>query len=276
MSRPPRASTRRSTFHALGRRYRVSPRPPVVFAPARGPRVPASRTESPMRRYRHRPPSARRTEHRTIDPTNLPLPTVHRRRVRTGRSSQTRINGSERPAPRPPHLPKQLRALRRTIRAFRPKSVRLGWPATGHSLDTADSPLEWTAHLPRQTDRGGHELHRRPKPPTKPDHPSSSSHTAGIACDTHRSRADSALCFPKDASCLRAAVELSDTSHGVRCLSTKSASRIVVSDCLPDTFRSQGFSPSQRLHPLDASWLCFTPHPSTGFRPSELFPRDQP
>lgn len=91
---------------------------------------------------------------------------------------------------------------------------------------------------------------------------------------THRNRADSTHHFPKVVLRLRAAVELSDTSHGVRCLSTKSASRIVVSDCLPDTVRSQGFSPSQRLHPLETSWLYFTPHPSTGFRPSELFPRE--
>ena len=47
-------------------------------------------------------------------------------------------------------------------------------------------------------------------------------------------------------------------------------------DYLPGTFRSQGFSPSQRFDPTDTSWLCFTPHPSIGFRPSELFPRSQP
>jgi hypothetical protein len=46
--------------------------------------------------------------------------------------------------------------------------------------------------------------------------------------------------------------------------------------CLPGTLRSQGFSPSQRFDPTDASWLYFTPHPSIGFRPSELFPRSQP
>jgi len=58
---------------------------------------------------------------------------------------------------------------------------------------------------------------------------------------------------------------------------TKSASMIVdVSDYLPDTFRSQGFSPSQRFDPINASWLCFAPHPSIGFRPSELFPYSQP
>jgi hypothetical protein len=47
-------------------------------------------------------------------------------------------------------------------------------------------------------------------------------------------------------------------------------------DCLPDAFRSQRFSRSQRFDPTDALWLCFTPHPSLGFRPSELFPRRQP
>lgn len=40
--------------------------------------------------------------------------------------------------------------------------------------------------------------------------------------------------------------------------------------CLPDTFRSQRFSRSQRLAPTWALWLCFTPHPPLGFRPSEL------
>jgi hypothetical protein len=69
----------------------------------------------------------------------------------------------------------------------------------------------------------------------------------------------------------------SDTSHGVQCLPTKSASRIVnASTCLTDAFRSQGFSPSQRLDPLEALWLCFAPLPSIGFEPSELFPLSQP
>jgi len=47
-------------------------------------------------------------------------------------------------------------------------------------------------------------------------------------------------------------------------------------DYLPGTFRSQGFSPSQRFDPTDALWLCFTPHPSLGFRPSEPLPHSQP
>ena len=68
-----------------------------------------------------------------------------------------------------------------------------------------------------------------------------------------------------------------DISHGVRCLSTKSASRIVGTTVyLTAAFRSQGFSPSQRLHPLVASWLCFAPLPSIGFRPPELFPPSKP
>jgi hypothetical protein len=46
--------------------------------------------------------------------------------------------------------------------------------------------------------------------------------------------------------------------------------------CLPNTFRSQGFSPSQRFHPARAVWLCFTPLPPIGFRSSELFPLSQP
>jgi len=49
-----------------------------------------------------------------------------------------------------------------------------------------------------------------------------------------------------------------------------------VPDYLPGTFRSQGFSPSQRFDPTDALWLCFTPHPSLGFRPSEPLPHSQP
>jgi hypothetical protein len=51
---------------------------------------------------------------------------------------------------------------------------------------------------------------------------------------------------------------------------------IVMPVYLTDTFRSQGFSPSQRFHPARASWLCFTPHPPLGFRSSELFPLGQP
>jgi hypothetical protein len=45
---------------------------------------------------------------------------------------------------------------------------------------------------------------------------------------------------------------------------------------LTGTFRSRSFSLPQRFDPPGASWLCFAPLPSIGFRPSELFPRDQP
>jgi hypothetical protein len=64
----------------------------------------------------------------------------------------------------------------------------------------------------------------------------------------------------------------SDTSRGVRCLSTKSVSRIVAPTCLTGAVRSQGFSPSQRFDPLETSWLCFTPHPSIGFPASRASP----
>lgn len=64
----------------------------------------------------------------------------------------------------------------------------------------------------------------------------------------------------------------SDVSHGVRCLSTESASKIVGAPTyLTGAFRSQGFSPSQRFDPFETSWLCFTPHPSPGFRASRAF-----
>jgi hypothetical protein len=48
------------------------------------------------------------------------------------------------------------------------------------------------------------------------------------------------------------------------------------STCLTDAFRSQGFAPSQRLNPPETLWLYFTPLPSLGFEPSELFPLSQP
>jgi hypothetical protein len=48
------------------------------------------------------------------------------------------------------------------------------------------------------------------------------------------------------------------------------------STCLTDAFRSQGFTPSQRLNPPETLWLYFTPLPSIGFEPSELFPPSQP
>ena len=51
---------------------------------------------------------------------------------------------------------------------------------------------------------------------------------------------------------------------------------IVVSVYLTDTFRSQGFSPSQRLHPANTLWLYFKPLPPQAFRPSELLPLGQP
>lgn len=46
--------------------------------------------------------------------------------------------------------------------------------------------------------------------------------------------------------------------------------------CLTDTFRSRSFSLPQRFGPSETSWLCFTPLPSIGFGPSELFPPSQP
>jgi len=45
---------------------------------------------------------------------------------------------------------------------------------------------------------------------------------------------------------------------------------------LANAFRPQGFSPSRRFAPTGAVWLCFTPLPPIGFRPSELFPPNQP
>lgn len=45
---------------------------------------------------------------------------------------------------------------------------------------------------------------------------------------------------------------------------------------LAGTFRSQGFSPSQRFAPSRALRLCFASHPPLGFRSSELFPLSQP
>lgn len=41
--------------------------------------------------------------------------------------------------------------------------------------------------------------------------------------------------------------------------------------CLPDAFRSQSFSPSQRFSPGHSSWLCFTPHPPLGFMDLQSF-----
>lgn len=63
-----------------------------------------------------------------------------------------------------------------------------------------------------------------------------------------------------------------DTSHEVQCLSTVSRAIVDAPVYLTDAIRSQGFSPSQRLHPASASWRSFTPLPSVGFGPSELFP----
>jgi len=70
--------------------------------------------------------------------------------------------------------------------------------------------------------------------------------------------------------------ENDDTFHGVRFPSAKSVQAIVVSGYLPDTIRPQGFSPSRRFEPTWTLWLCFAPHPPMGFRPSELFPLNQP
>jgi hypothetical protein len=46
---------------------------------------------------------------------------------------------------------------------------------------------------------------------------------------------------------------------------------IVTSACLTDAIRSQGFSPSQRLDPTGALWLCFKPLPPIGFSGLQSF-----
>jgi hypothetical protein len=63
------------------------------------------------------------------------------------------------------------------------------------------------------------------------------------------------------------------TSHEVSApFGEISAAIVNVSVCLTDTIRSQGFSPSQRLYPAGASWLCFTPLPPIGFTAFRAFP----
>jgi hypothetical protein len=68
-----------------------------------------------------------------------------------------------------------------------------------------------------------------------------------------------------NAGARHAAWDMDDSSHGVRSPSAYRAQAIVVSVCLSDTVRSQGFSPSQRFEPAWTAWLCFAPHPPMGF-----------
>jgi hypothetical protein len=70
--------------------------------------------------------------------------------------------------------------------------------------------------------------------------------------------------------------ENDDTSHGVRVPPAKSVQVVVAPVYLADTIRPQSFSLSRRFIPTWTLWLCFTPHPPMGFRPSELFPLSQP
>jgi hypothetical protein len=223
MSRPPRASTWRSAFHALQRRYRVSPRPPVDCALR-----PGSRTSEPVRAPRPvtatYPVTRRTARPRSMLRPVSSLATVHSRRDRTSRGSQIRINGPERPAPRSPAPAEAVAGSEETFGAQRPKPSANRWPATGpRTSHTADSPLEFDGpstevDRPRRTrnpvsGRNRRRNHVTPAPAVTPP----------AKRATHRSRADSAHRIPKDPTCVRAAVELSDTSHGVRCLSTKSA-----------------------------------------------------
>jgi len=67
-----------------------------------------------------------------------------------------------------------------------------------------------------------------------------------------------------------------DSFPGVRLLSAESARVIGSQRCLGCAIRPQGFSPSRRLSPTRALWLCFAPHPPIGFWSSELFPLRQP
>jgi hypothetical protein len=93
-------------------------------------------------------------------------------------------------------------------------------------------------------------------------HPSSSSHTASKAGDApwprglctrlpegrfvHTSRGRAQRHLPWGS------LPLDEVSTEDRC----------VPAYLPGTIRSRSFSLPQRFHPLDTSWLCFTPHPS--------------
>jgi len=67
-----------------------------------------------------------------------------------------------------------------------------------------------------------------------------------------------------------------DSFPGVRLLSAESARVIGSQRYLGCAIRPQGFSPSRRLSPTRASWLCFTPHPPIGFWSSERSPLRQP
>jgi len=67
-----------------------------------------------------------------------------------------------------------------------------------------------------------------------------------------------------------------DAFPGVRFLSAESARVIGSQCCLDCAIRPQGFSPSRRLSPTRASWLCFAPHPPIGFWSSEPSPLRQP
>jgi hypothetical protein len=70
--------------------------------------------------------------------------------------------------------------------------------------------------------------------------------------------------------------ENDDTSHGVRLPSAKSVQVVVTPVYLAGAIRPQSFSLSRRFDPTWTSWLCFAPLPPMGFRPSELFPLNQP
>jgi len=67
-----------------------------------------------------------------------------------------------------------------------------------------------------------------------------------------------------------------DSFPGVRLLSAESAWVIGSQRYLGCAIRPQGFSPSRRLSPTQASWLCFAPHPPIGFWSSERSPLRQP
>lgn len=108
-----------------------------------------------------------------------------------------------------------------------------------------------------------------------PHGPAGPTHVQPVVGDLSTSSARRRGCGGSSSTCRTP--ETDNTSHEVQFLSAESpfgSSRRFAS---PSPIRSQGFSPSQRLHPQMVSRIYFIPHPPLGFQGLQSFvPATQP
>jgi hypothetical protein len=153
-----------------------------------------------------------------------------------------------------PRLPKQRRTMRATRHLHKGGFARL--PPQPKSRRQCLSPAERPRMEERQsTDGTVSRSHDGPTARGEPEH-------RPTPLSEPPKRHDRTVRTKVSGTPSRGSVPFSENRCANRC----------VSACLTDTFRSQGFSPSQRFEPHAPLRLCFTPHPLIGFVTFRAFP----